>query len=167
MFASQKKILFKTSFSKKKECNTARTSTISGTLRRSRICSCCTAFTRFRIFADKNILGAGRGCSSAEYIYWKRLPLEHGTDQPQTLGKRVSDDLQLSIFQLNKKKTTPKKNLLTHICFRRTAFCWRFGLAKVGIGSSVVQNHCLGFDFQVCTMLHRRETSTFVFSTST
>ena len=37
----------------------------------------------------------------------------------------------------------------------------------MGIGSSVVQNHCLGCDFQVCTMLHRRETSTFVLSTST
>ena len=53
------------------------------------------------------------------------------------------------------------------IFFWRTAFFWRFGLAKVGIGSSVVQNHCLGCDFQVCTMLHRREPSTFVFCSST
>ena len=55
----------------------------------------------------------------------------------------------------------------TPIFFLRTAFLGRFGLAKVGIGSSVVRNHCLGCDFQVCTMLHRRDTSTFVFSTST
>ena len=31
-----------------------------------------------------------------------RLPLEHGSDRPQTLGKRVSDDLQLSIFRRQK-----------------------------------------------------------------
>ena len=37
----------------------------------------------------------------------------------------------------------------------------------MGIGSSVVQNHFLGCDFHVCTMLHRREASTFVFSSST
>ena len=54
-----------------------------------------------------------------------------------------------------------------HFFFSRTAVFGRFGLAKVGIGTSVVQNHCLGCDFQVCTMLHRREPSTFVFSSST
>ena len=32
-----------------------------------------------------------------------RLPLEHGSDRPQTLGKRVSDDLQLSIFRRRKQ----------------------------------------------------------------
>ena len=37
----------------------------------------------------------------------------------------------------------------------------------MGIGSLVVQNYCLGCDFQLCTMLHWRETSTFVFSSST
>ena len=54
-----------------------------------------------------------------------------------------------------------------HLFFSRTAFFGRFGLAKVGIGTSVVQNHCLGCDFQVSTMLHRREPSTFVFCSST
>ena len=44
-----------------------------------------------------------------------RLPLEHGSDRPQTSGKRVSDDLQLSIFQL-KKKIGAKKH------YRRTSF---------------------------------------------
>ena len=38
-----------------------------------------TVFTRLNKFADKNISGA-RGGSSAEYIYWKRLPLEHDSD---------------------------------------------------------------------------------------
>ena len=37
----------------------------------------------------------------------------------------------------------------------------------MGIGTSVVQNHCLGCDFQVSTMLHRREPSTFVFCSLT
>ena len=32
-----------------------------------------------------------------------RLPLEHGSDRPQTLSKRVSDDLQLSMFRRQKK----------------------------------------------------------------
>ena len=35
-----------------------------------------------------------------------RLTLEHGSDRPQTLGKRVSDDLQLSIFRRGKKNST-------------------------------------------------------------
>ena len=61
-------------------------------------------------FHDGMVRFGARGrVTSAEYIYWKRLPLEHGSDRPQTLGKRVSDDLQLSIFQL-RKKSTPKKN---------------------------------------------------------
>ena len=37
---------------------------------------------------------------------------------------------------------------------------------KVGIGSSVVEIHCARYLFQVCTMLHWRETSSLVFSTS-
>ena len=37
---------------------------------------------------------------------------------------------------------------------------------KVGIGSSVVKIHCARYLFQVCTMLHWREISTFVFSSS-
>ena len=32
-----------------------------------------------------------------------RLPLEHGSDRPQTLAKRVSDDLQHFIFRRRKK----------------------------------------------------------------
>ena len=96
-----------------------------------------------------------------------RLPLKDGSDRPQTLGKRVSDDLQLSIFQVRKKKFDAQKKLSKHIFFSITAFFGRFGLAKVGIGTSVVQNHCLGCDFQVSTMLHRREPSAFVFCSLT
>ena len=92
--------------------------------------SCGTVFTRLNIFADKNISGAGGG-TSAKYIYWKRLPLEHRTsnvrlplelrsDRPQTLGKRVSDDLQLSIFQLQKKTI-----------FSQIAFCMFWGSPSV------------------------------------
>ena len=33
-----------------------------------------------------------------------RLPLEHGSDRRETLGKHVSDDLQLFIFQRRKKR---------------------------------------------------------------
>ena len=51
--------------------------------------------------------------------------------------------------------------------FRRTAFFGRFGMAKGGIGISVVEFHCEGYDLQVCTVLRLRETSSFVFSTST
>ena len=50
----------------------------------------------------------GGGGTSAEYIYWKRLPLEHGSDRPQTLGKRVSDDLQLLIFRRRKQNFDEK-----------------------------------------------------------
>ena len=32
-----------------------------------------------------------------------RLPPEHGSDRRETLAKRVSDDLQLFIFQRRKK----------------------------------------------------------------
>ena len=37
-----------------------------------------------------------------------RLPLEHGSDRPQTLGKRVSDDLQLLIFRRRKQNFDEK-----------------------------------------------------------
>ena len=37
---------------------------------------------------------------------------------------------------------------------------------KVGIGSSVVEIHCARYLFQVCTMLHWRETTRLVFSIS-
>ena len=69
-------------------------------------------------------------------------------------------------FNSEKKKSTLKK-IVEALFFSRTAFLGRFGLAKVGIGTSVVQNHCLGCDFQVSTMLHRREPSTFVFCSLT
>ena len=124
-----------------------------------------TAFTRLNIFADKNISGARGGV-----LPWK---LFTGSVYPSNMAP-ISLKLWENAFQTicnfrffnSKKKSTPKKIADAHF-FSITAFFWRFGLAKVGIGTSVVQNHCLGCDFQVCTMLHRRETSTFVFSTST
>ena len=70
-------------------------------------------------------------------------------------------------FSTPKKKFRRQKKIVEAHFFSRTAFFWRFGLAKVGIGTSVVQNHCLGCDFQVSTMLHRREPSTFVFCSLT
>ena len=71
-------------------------------------------------------------------------------------------------FSTPKKKfSTPKKNCRSTFVFQELLFFGRFGLAKVGIGTSVVQNHCLGCDFQVSTMLHRREPSTFVFCSLT
>ena len=70
-------------------------------------------------------------------------------------------------FFNSEKKNRRQKKLSKHFFFSRTAVFGRFGLAKVGIGTSVVQNHCLGCDFQVSTMLHRREPSTFVFCSST
>ena len=96
-----------------------------------------TVFTRLNMFADKNISGA-RGGTSAKYIYWKRLPLEHRTsnvrlplelrsDRPQTLGKRVSDDLQLSIFRRQKKKN--RRNFsVSERCF--SSFSVNFGGAR-------------------------------------
>ena len=73
---------------------------------------------------------------------------------------------------LPKTAVLEKKSASTIFFWRRFVFeelffFGGFGLAKVGIGTSVVRNHCLGCDFQVSTMLHRREPSTFVFCSST
>ena len=50
-----------------------------------------------------------------------RLPLEDGSVRPQTLGKRVSDDLQLSIFRRRKKKNWRKVSVRKYV-FRH--FWW-------------------------------------------
>ena len=59
-----------------------------------------------------------------------RLPPEDVSVGPQTLGKRLSDDLQLPIFQLQKKKSTHKNSGLAMNgvrrslnAVRRSAFC--------------------------------------------
>ena len=55
-----------------------------------------------------------------------RLALEDGSDRRETLGKRVSDDLEHFIFRHRKKKLTKKfKNLCRSIfVFKKLAF-WR------------------------------------------
>ena len=50
-----------------------------------------------------------------------RLPLEHGSDRRETLGKRVSDDLQLFIFRRRKKKSEKQiaKVFGVDFCFQK------------------------------------------------
>ena len=60
-----------------------------------------------------------------------RLPPQDGSDWRETLGKRVSDDLQLSIFQLKKKIDAEKKVADAHF-FSRTVFFLKIWPSKSG-----------------------------------
>ena len=51
------------------------------------------------------------------------LPLEHGSDRPQTLSKRVSDDLQLSMFRRQKKRFDENFRNRKHV-FRQLRLIW-------------------------------------------
>ena len=50
------------------------------------------------------------------------LPLEHGSDRPQTWGKRISDDLQLSIFRRHKKVFVENFRFRKHVFRQKFVF---------------------------------------------
>ena len=58
-----------------------------------------------------------------------RLTLEHGSDRRETLGKRVSDDLEHFIFRRRKKKLAKKfqKSLQVNFCFQETGVLEELG----------------------------------------
>ena len=58
-----------------------------------------------------------------------RLALEDGSDRRETLGKRVSDDLEHFIFRHRKKKMAQKnqKSLQVNFCFQETGVLEELG----------------------------------------
>ena len=58
-----------------------------------------------------------------------RLALEDGSDRRETLGKRVSDDLERFTFRRRKKKLAKKnqKSLQVNFCFEETSVLEELG----------------------------------------
>ena len=72
-----------------------------------------------------------------------RLPLEHGSDRRETLGKRVSDDLQLFIFRRRKKIWIRffQKFSGSIFLFKKKRF-WRSYEFRIRVGRCVVKSYC-------------------------
>ena len=68
-----------------------------------------------------------------------RLPAEHGSDRRETLGKRVSGNLQVFIFR--RWKIFVDKNVIKDFFFKKLAF-WRSYEFLSVTGRSVVKSYC-------------------------
>ena len=85
-----------------------------------------------------------------------RLPLEHGSDRRETLGKRVSDDSRHFIF-----RHPPiffgiffVQKFGVNFFFKNAAF-WRSQEFLSVTGRFLVENHCLQFVYFLSTILDR------------